>query len=335
MNCILLQSSANFSAGTLSFKDYIFSLRNIVGSSGLVKAVGIGKGEQDLTDTSLRSEIRNNASIKSAEIIEFLKEDLSKSELGDLFWKAVWPRLLSEGWHSERVHNHKTLGLKHSLVFLVYGVHKFSRELVKGQQYFDSVTDVLDKVASEPKILGPNRKRAAKQVQEKFTVVDTGVLDEVKPRPMVRELRKLPAQTTKVDDHSTLSVDNVSEKSEDDAEECQTSISAETISENRTCAGPKIAELDDNNHKSSSTSPTMKHLISRKDCGVENISAEREKMEENSTCQSNSPNLFEDVEVQTCSKNSSGAVSSLGKGDGPDGSDENIVGGARLDREVS
>lgn len=58
-------------------------------------------------------------------------------------------------------------------------------------------------------------------------------------------------------------------------------------------------------------------------------------MEENSTCQSSSPNLFEDVEVQTCSKNSSDAVSSLGKGDGPDGSGENIVGGARLDREVS
>ncbi|GMN38075.1 hypothetical protein TIFTF001_007321 [Ficus carica] len=57
-------------------------------------------------------------------------------------------------------------------------------------------------------------------------------------------------------------------------------------------------------------------------------------MEENSTCQSSSPNLFEDVEVQTCSKNSSGAVSSLGKGDRQDGSDENIVGGARLDREV-
>ena len=130
MNCILLQSSANFSAGTLSFKDYIFSLGNIVGSSGLVKAVGNGKGEQDLTDTSLRFEICNNASIKSAEIIEFLKEYLSRSELGDLFWKAVWPRLLSEGWHSERVNNHKTLGLKHSLVFLVYGVHKFSRELV-------------------------------------------------------------------------------------------------------------------------------------------------------------------------------------------------------------
>lgn len=235
MKCVLLQSSANFSAGTLSFKDYIFSLRNIVGSSGLVKAVGIGKGEQDLTDTSLRYEIRNNTSIsmKSAEIIEFLKEDLSKSELGDLFWKAVWPRLLSEGWHLERVNNHKTLGLRHSLVFLVYGVHKFSRELVKGRQYFDSVTDVVDKMASEPKILGPNRKRAAKQVQEKFTVVDTGVLDEVKPRPMVRELRNLPAQTTKVDDHSTLSVENVSEiKSEDNAEECQTSISAETISEN-------------------------------------------------------------------------------------------------------
>ncbi|KDP23498.1 hypothetical protein JCGZ_23331 [Jatropha curcas] len=79
---------------------------------------------------------------------------LSKARCNDIFWEAVWPRLLARGWHSEQPKNHGYIGSNHCLVFLIPGVKKFSkRKLVKGNHYFDSVSDVLNKVASEPKLI--------------------------------------------------------------------------------------------------------------------------------------------------------------------------------------
>ncbi|MCI40220.1 hypothetical protein A2U01_0061452, partial [Trifolium medium] len=52
---------------------------------------------------------------------------------------------------------------KDYLVFLTPGVEKFSRrKLVKGDHYFDSVSDVLRKVVAEPSILELEEEAAAK-----------------------------------------------------------------------------------------------------------------------------------------------------------------------------
>lgn len=230
-----------FGEAKISFEDYVFSLKAMVGLNLLVEAVGIGKGRRDLTGMTLEPSKSNNAmrpeipigkacsSLTTSEIVKFLTGDfrLSKARSNDLFWEAVWPRLLARGWHSEEPKDQVyALGLKNSLVFLTPGIKKFSRRrLVKGNHYFDSVTDVLSKVASEPGLIeldneedqskknkeesegndakleeddSPSKRRQYLQPRTpsrttdgmKFTVVDTS-LGDGKPYK-VRELRSLP-----------------------------------------------------------------------------------------------------------------------------------------------
>jgi hypothetical protein len=136
----------------------------------LIEAVGIGKGKQDLTGLAMEPIKTNHvislhpeipigkacSSLTASDVIKFLRGNvrLSKARSSDLFWEAVWPRLLARGWHSEQPNDQSVSGSKHSLVFLIPGVKKFSRrKLVKGNHYFDSVTDVLNKVASDPGLL--------------------------------------------------------------------------------------------------------------------------------------------------------------------------------------
>lgn len=146
-------------------------MKATVGLNALVEAVGIGKGKQDLTSTTMDPIKANHAhpsrpeipvgkacsTLTPDEIVKFLTGDfrLSKARSSDLFWEAVWPRLLAKGWHSEQANHYgSTVGLKHSLVFLIPGVKKFCRrKQVKGEHYFDSVSDVLSKVASDPGLL--------------------------------------------------------------------------------------------------------------------------------------------------------------------------------------
>lgn len=239
----LLEVSKIFAEGKLSFEEYVFSLKAMVGMSALVEAVGIGKGKQDLTGMALeplkssnvipmRPEIPTGkacSSLTAIEIVKFLTGDyrLSKARSNDLFWEAVWPRLLARGWHSEEPKDQVyAVGSKNSLVFLMPGIKKFSRRrLIRGNHYFDSVTDVLSKVASEPGLIEldneedrskknkeesewneekleeddtPSRRRQYLQPRTpnrttdgmKFTVVDTS-LGDGKPYK-VRELRSLP-----------------------------------------------------------------------------------------------------------------------------------------------
>ncbi|KAK7323773.1 hypothetical protein VNO77_27264 [Canavalia gladiata] len=112
---------------------------NATGSLGLkalIEGVGVGKGKEDLTGLTAES------------------MKLSKARTSDLFWEAVWPRLLARGWHFEQPDSHNyAVASKHSLVFLVHGVKKFSRKLVMGNHYFDSVSDVLGKVAYDPELV--------------------------------------------------------------------------------------------------------------------------------------------------------------------------------------
>ncbi|XP_057485380.1 uncharacterized protein LOC130771732 isoform X2 [Actinidia eriantha] len=158
----LVEVSKTFGEGKISLEEYVSTLKAIVGINRLVEAVGIGKGKQDLTGVAVETSKSNHgipirpevpigkacSSLTPKEIIKFLTGDirLSKARTSDLFWEAVWPRLLARGWHSEQP--------RYSLVFLTPGVKKFSRRrLLKGTDYFDSITDVLSKVASEPGLL--------------------------------------------------------------------------------------------------------------------------------------------------------------------------------------
>ncbi|KAL0434522.1 UNVERIFIED_CONTAM: hypothetical protein Slati_2786500 [Sesamum latifolium] len=159
--------------------DYVSSLKALVGMDILVEAVAIGTGKQDLTRMTLEPLRSNQAipvrpemptgkgcsSLTTTEIIKFLSGDyrLSKARSNDLFWEAVWPRLLARGWHSEQPQNprHVAASNKHCLVFLMPGIKKFSRrKLVKGYHYFDSVTDVLGKVRKEPGLIDLDNEEA-------------------------------------------------------------------------------------------------------------------------------------------------------------------------------
>ncbi|XP_071727344.1 uncharacterized protein [Rutidosis leptorrhynchoides] len=166
----LMEVSRTFEEGGISLEHYMISLKTLIGIEMLIDAVAIGKSKQDLTGSGIEPTKENQAihirpeipigkacsSLTAAEIAMFLTGDyrLSKARSNDLFWEAVWPRLLARGWHSEQPsgYNYATNG-KHSLVFLMPGVKKFSRKLVKGEGYLDSVTDVLNKVALDPQLI--------------------------------------------------------------------------------------------------------------------------------------------------------------------------------------
>ncbi|KAH7578395.1 hypothetical protein JRO89_XS01G0376300 [Xanthoceras sorbifolium] len=269
--------SRKFGEGKMSFEEYVFTLKSTVGVSRFIEAVAIGKGKQDLTGTAMEPVKTNHmvsvhpeipvgkacSSLTSADIIRFLTGDfrLSKARSSDLFWEAVWPRLLARGWHSEQPKDQGIFGSKNSLVFLIPGVKKFSRRrLVKGDHYFDSVSDVLNKVASDPGLLeieleaakasehkeehkldqsmkqnsdGLSNKRQHYLQPRKssynrhlmqFTIVDTSLFQGA-GRPKVRELRSLPVETASVSTPSSLSSESdqdTSEDSEDEIEETNT-----------------------------------------------------------------------------------------------------------------
>ncbi|KAK4798731.1 hypothetical protein SAY86_031057 [Trapa natans] len=178
----LEEASRTYGEGKTSFEEYVFTLKAIVGLGIFVEATGIGKGKEDLTGigndhTKSSSQTalfcpeipigKACSALTTAEIVTFLTGNfrLSKARSNDLFWEAVWPRLLARGWHSEQPESSVFVGSRHSLVFLVPGIEKFSkRKLVKGDHYFDSVTDVLNRVASQPELLDldgqPNVKGA-------------------------------------------------------------------------------------------------------------------------------------------------------------------------------
>ncbi|RDX92852.1 hypothetical protein CR513_24961, partial [Mucuna pruriens] len=271
----LVEISRNFGEGKMPFAEYVFALKDAVGIDLLIAAVGIGKGKQDLTGTaveptktnhliSVRPEIpigKACSSLTSADIIKFLRGDfrLSKARSSDLFWEAVWPRLLAKGWHSEQPKDQVVSGSKQSLVFLVPDVKKFSRrKLVKGNHYFDSISDVLNKVASDPGLLETEsqategsvdrEKRQDKRDLEdvsnrqqfhylqshsskcnqdltKFTIVDTSMVHDMNQRK-VRQMRSLPFQTMSISTISSCageSEQGTSEDSEDQVEQANAS----------------------------------------------------------------------------------------------------------------
>ncbi|KAL4588249.1 hypothetical protein LXL04_001132 [Taraxacum kok-saghyz] len=206
----LTQATKTFEEEKISFEKYVLSVRDTVGMNLLIEAIAIGKGKRDLTGRAKKS--TKNKKLNSAcsllepqEILNLLKDGigLTKERLNEIFWEAVWPRLLAKGWHSEQPRNFTFQNSKQSLVFLAPGVTKFSRRsLEKGSQYFDSFTDLLNKVVSDPWLLehGPHQDRLVgpqdsddvnkdKQDLMKCTIVDTSLAGVVR----VRELTNLPA----------------------------------------------------------------------------------------------------------------------------------------------
>nr|VDC90668.1 unnamed protein product [Brassica oleracea] len=157
---LLLQVYKAFREDRIELEEYVFSLKDMIGVNKLTEAIGIGKGKKDLTLEATKlnnpgggaSKVRIRNDLPIADIVKFLTGEyrMSKTRSSDLFWEAVWPRLLARGWHSEQPKD----GPKNSLVFLVPEANKFSRRnMSKGSHYFDSLTDVLNKVALDPTLL--------------------------------------------------------------------------------------------------------------------------------------------------------------------------------------
>ncbi|CAL0325811.1 unnamed protein product [Lupinus luteus] len=266
----LLELSKTFVEGGIHLEEYVLTLKDLVGLEALVEAVGVGKGKDDLTGLAVDSVKSTQAPpvrpeipvgkacsmLTPAEIVKFLTGGfrLSKARTSDLFWEAVWPRLLARGWHSEQPGSYNyAIAAKHSLVFLIPGVKKFSRKLVKGNHYFDSVSDVLGKVASDPELIeletvadndctskegnvmdrenSPDQPRhcylkvktpsRSIDVME-FTVVDTSLASQKTSK--VRELRTLPAGVLK-----TSMYENDSDGSDTSEEETNESESVNIV----------------------------------------------------------------------------------------------------------
>ncbi|XP_050374130.1 uncharacterized protein LOC126791711 [Argentina anserina] len=254
----LLEVSKTFGEGKILLEEYVFILKSKVGLDALVEAVAIGKGRKDLTGISMETPKSNQvvsrreipvgkacSALSPLEIVGFLTGNfrLSKARSNDLFWEAVWPRLLARGWHSEQPRQDRfATASKNSLVFLLPGIKKFSRrKLVKGSHYFDSVSDVLSKVASDPELLeletGADKGSTSKDengwandtkpeqrhcylkprtptrgtdTMMKFTVVDTSLAYGKTCK--VRELRRLPVEL-----NTSISISSSDSENGDDA----------------------------------------------------------------------------------------------------------------------
>uniref|UniRef100_A0ACD5YL23 Uncharacterized protein n=1 Tax=Avena sativa TaxID=4498 RepID=A0ACD5YL23_AVESA len=255
----LLEIFKCFNNGQTSLEDLVFAIKSIVGTDAFVEVIGIGKGKHDLTgfvlDPSKPNQVlsvhpdmptgKDCSSLASEDIIKFLTGGfrISKTRSNDLFWGAVWPRLIARGWRSEQPKDVRPT--KNCIVFLVPGIKKFSRsKLTKGTHYFDSVSDVLKRVAADPVLLelevggmdngitaehngysadmNLNQDSPLDGYQElpKFTVIDTTLVQGEEPF-RVREMRKLPADANvrfvpSFDSHNTLSFSSSEEQDEDD-----------------------------------------------------------------------------------------------------------------------
>ncbi|KAG7653616.1 Homeobox-like domain superfamily [Arabidopsis suecica] len=170
---MLVDVSKSFAECNITLEKYVNAVKNLVGLRLLVDAVAIGKEKEDLTvptSTPMKTKpwftvsskpssvpgVGDYNSLTSAGIINQLTgcSRLSKARCNDIFWDAIWPRLLARGWRSQQPEDRGYFKSKDYIVFIVPGVKKFSRQkLVKGEHYFDSVSDILTKVVSEPELL--------------------------------------------------------------------------------------------------------------------------------------------------------------------------------------
>nr|XP_017225377.1 PREDICTED: uncharacterized protein LOC108201598 [Daucus carota subsp. sativus] len=167
----LIKATKAYEDNDTSLIDYVFSIKSMVGIETFVDVVSIGKGKRDLTNKVIAPvQIPTGEAcsfLTCTEIVNFLTGGyrLTKAQSSDLFWIAVWPRLLASGWHLPKKQA-CVPGAKDNLVFLTPGVEKFSRGLLKGKHYFVSVMEVLDKVGSEPELLEPRTENDEGEKEE-------------------------------------------------------------------------------------------------------------------------------------------------------------------------
>ncbi|XP_026452179.1 uncharacterized protein LOC113352586 [Papaver somniferum] len=216
----LVEVSKNFEASNLSLEDYVSTLKATIGLAVLVEVFGIGKGKQDLTGL-VTDPARNNQQVISHpeipvgkgcstltldEIVGFLTGDylLSKSRSNDLFWEAVWPRLLARGWQSKQPKKHNFV----SDPRLIELEDEPGKANIGSQENdCDNKKMKLEKGGSSDHkrsiYLQPQLPKSNSDLM-KFTVVDTSMGDGEDPF-LVRELRSLPVQTTETSFHESLS----------------------------------------------------------------------------------------------------------------------------------
>ncbi|GJS24302.1 hypothetical protein Tco_0452934 [Tanacetum coccineum] len=162
---------------------FIALARKDIDSVWSLSAVAVGKEKQDLTANDKRRSRKKvqNQSFNTEEIINILKDRTGLSQ-----------ERLNEGVSSTPEVRKNTS----------------KRGLEKGSQYFDSLTEVLNKVASHPHFLGhdPDQdklvKSHSKQDVMKYTVVDTSLAGLVK----VRELTCLQSSGPAADMQASSSV---------------------------------------------------------------------------------------------------------------------------------
>ncbi|KAE8816431.1 hypothetical protein D1007_06035 [Hordeum vulgare] len=218
----LVEVLRSLGSGLTSLEECVFTLKSIIGPETFVEVIGIGKGKHDLTGFVQDISKTNKRLSLSANMPSMLaKEDIanaltgdfsrSKAKVNNLFWEAVWPRLLARGWHSEQPKDVRTT--KNYLVYLLPAIKNFSRrKLTKGTHYFDSITDVLKKVAADPTLLeletdgiyneatvdmngratGQDGPLDGDLELPMFTIIDTSLVQGEGPFK-VRALRSLPA----------------------------------------------------------------------------------------------------------------------------------------------
>ncbi|CAA0817485.1 Unknown protein [Striga hermonthica] len=171
----VLEMSKTFEEEKISLEEYVFYLKITVGAKILVDAIGIGKGKLDLTEVPLEPSRpsfpagRAFSSLTTNEVIKILTGDyrLSKAKSNDIFWEAVWPRLLGRGWQTV-VPRRQTGFTRPYLVYLGPGIKKFSRrKLVKGEHYFDSPLDILALVSKQPDLIVLDSERAGPSISNK------------------------------------------------------------------------------------------------------------------------------------------------------------------------
>ncbi|KAG2302460.1 hypothetical protein Bca4012_060765 [Brassica carinata] len=204
----LVNVSKSFAEGNTSLEKYISAVKELVGLRSLVEAVAIGSKDNKKDLTVLTTEPVNSkqwftvsssaavvpaglgvySSLTSAELMEKLNGGprLSKARCNDIFWEAVWPRLLARGWHSEQP---KDRGKDSNIVFLIPGIKKFSRrKLVKQNHYFDSISDIIKKVVSDPELLEFDEAAAA----EIRPPPNGGIMEENQSKQSKRRYLKSP-----------------------------------------------------------------------------------------------------------------------------------------------
>jgi hypothetical protein len=159
-----VQAATAFNAAEISLLDFVLVLKAVAGVDLLVQCVGVGFQKLDLSvvqvePCSSRVELpagKALSTLSSEGIVNILVGDIriSKMRARDLFWEAVWPRLLAHNWRSEETGSHSLLGPKNTLIFFhSCALNVSEADLEKGVHYFDSVSEVLDLVASNPSLL--------------------------------------------------------------------------------------------------------------------------------------------------------------------------------------